>query len=445
MPDDRPGRLGKFRPLWLAEAAVAVMLAFALTRAAGWRVPGVELTIVPVVVAGALFGFWVGAGAGLVAALAVLAEHGARAGDLLAVGANREAVPAAVTVWVCGAVVGFIGDTHRVALRRERSRAEDAEARMVSLSAQHGVVVEAKEALDRRVVGQVQTVSRMYEAAKALEVLDTDSILPATARLVAQFLEAEAVSIYTLEGFRLTLVASVGELPGRATTLTVDEGPLGTAVRTGSPAGVRAKYDYDRSRVLVAAPLKRPDGQVRAAIAVEKLPFAQLTPATTQLLELVADWAGRALANSEAYTQAQAASAMHPVTGVLRVKPLLERLHQEWAIARRYGLPLSVVLVRRAALLDEPAGRRAEAAVPVVQALKKLVRDVDLVGHYRTDDSFLLVLPQTDAAGGQLLADKLHERLQGLLVFAVANGPEFATPEAALQYLQVMGFDLQEV
>lgn len=443
MPE-RP-RQGGFRVRWVLEAALAVGVVLGVTRLAGWRVPGFELVVVPVAIAGAMFGFWGGAGAGFVAAVALLAEHGARAGDLLAVAADRSAVPTAVAIWALGAAVGFVADWHRVRADRERVRADEAESRLAVLKDQHGVVVAAKETLDRRVVGQVQTVSSMYEAAKELEVLDAESILPATARLVARFLEAEAVSIYVLEGYRLRLVTSVGEVAGRATTLTVDEGPVGQAVRTGAAAGVSSKYDFQRSHVLVAAPLKHPDGHVRAAIAVEKLPFAHLTPATTQLLELLADWAGRALANSEAYAEAQEASIVHPVTGVYRSKSLLERLGQEWAIARRYALPLSLVIVRRPALLDEPAAQRAQAAMPVVQALQHLVRDVDLVGHYRTDDSFLLVLPLTDAAGAQVLVDRLNQRMAGLLVFAAANGPEFPTPEAALQYLQVMAFDLQEV
>ncbi|MNR87130.1 hypothetical protein D3C72_179920 [compost metagenome] len=429
----------------ILESAALIALAWGATHGLGWRLPGLDLMAMAVALAGARFGFIAGAGAGLAAAALRLWESGLPPASLLSLSADRGIVPEAMAFFLLGSVLGLVGDAQLRARVPVRERAEALEGQLNSLSERHEVLVSAKEHLDRRIVGQVQSISSLYEAAKELEVLDPDAVLPATLRLIQRFLGAEAASAYQLEGYRLTLTASVGEHAERPRMLVVDDGPVGTAVRTGKTTGIHRKEDYARAKAFLVAPIRRPDGQIRGVLTVERIAFAALTPSATQLLDLIADWTSRALSNSEAYAHSQEQQAVHPVTSVHRLTYGLDRLEQEWAIAKRYDLPLSAILIRQPALLDEPPTERPLMALPLVLTLKRLIRGVDMLSHFRTDDSFLVVLPMTGQEGAQVLAERISGEVPGLVVAVGANDdPDCATSELMLQMMQVMAFDLEE-
>lgn len=427
------------------ESAALIALAWGVSHGLGWRLPGIELMALAVALAGARFGFLTGAGAGLAAAALRLYESDLPPAALLSLSAERLVIPEAMAYFLLGSVIGMIGDAHLRARARAQERTMELEGQLKSLSERHEVLVAAKEHLDRRIVGQVQSISSLYEAAKELEVLDPDAVLPATLRLIQRFLGAEAVSAYQLEGYRLSLAASVGEHPERPRVLVVDDGPVGTAVRSGKTTGIHRKEDYARAKAFLVAPIRRPDGQVRGILTVERIAFAALTPSATQLLDLIADWTSRALSNSEAYAQSQEQQMVHPVTSIHRLAYGLDRLEQEWAIAKRYDLPLSAILIRQPALLDEPPAQRPLLALPLVLTLKRLIRSVDMLAHFRTDDSFLLLLPMTRTDGAEVLASRITEEVPGLVVSVGSNeDPDCATSELMLQMMQVLAFDLEE-
>jgi PleD family two-component response regulator len=163
------------------------------------------------------------------------------------------------------------------------------------------------------------------------------------------------------------------------------------------------------------------------------------------MLSLFADWASRALANSEAYVEAQELQRDHPVTGLHRTQPLMDRVYQEWAAARRYKLALSVILVREPGLASaDPAAWEAGAS-ELAKKLLASVRNIDVVGHYRTRDTFLMVLPVTPLAGARVLAGRIEASLGGAIVAVASNEEGHADAEAMLQALQQEAFAPREV
>jgi hypothetical protein len=175
-------------------------------------------------------------------------------------------------------------------------------------------------------------------------------------------------------------------------------------------------------------------------VAIERLPFHQLTPATRQMLALLADWASRALAKSEVYQEAEEQRRDHPVTRAHRFGFVDERLAQEWNAARRYELPLSVLLVRHPGL-DSAEGQAWEDGImPIVTLLKSRLRNVDVLGHYRTPGAFLLILPVTPADGAKVLLGRLKEALPECLLAVGSNKDGHANAEAMLQAMQAVTY-----
>ncbi|HEY9724775.1 MAG TPA: GAF domain-containing protein, partial [Oscillatoriaceae cyanobacterium] len=283
-----------------------------------------------------------------------------------------------------------------------------------------------------------QTIASLYESARELESLVPQQIPPAMLRLLARFLEIEAASVYLLEGDRLVLAAAQGEAE-RALSLGADH-PLYTVAVRHEPLAVTREEDHARAGVYLAAPLVHADGRPRGVVAIERLPFRQLTPATRQMLALLADWASRSLANSETYQEAQEQQRDHPVTRIRRVAYMNDRLAQEWSAARRYELPLSVVLVRHPGLDTAEGAAWEQGAVAVANVLKSRLRNVDVLGHHRSRGSFLLVLPVTPIEGARILTSRLAEALPDCLLAVGGNQEGHADAESLLQALQSVVF-----
>lgn len=431
-------RTGQGLRPWV-EAAVGLLVAWALSRYAHFHLPGLDLLLGVVALVAARFGYAVGVGTGLAAAILSLTAAGAHPASFLQAFADRTPLLAACSYPVMGVLVGLVGDLPRTRAQRAEGELSRVRENFQQLQERFRVLLEAKEAVDRRIVGQVQTVASLYEAARELETLVPQQIPPAILRLLVRFLEVEAAAFYALENGRLVLVEAVGARADRATTLGLDT-VLGRVATLRQNLAVTHQAEREEAGCLLAAPLLTPDGRGRGVIAIEQLPFRQLTPATAQMLGLLADWASRALANSEAFTRAQELQRDHPVTGLRRVHYMDDRLHDEWAAARRYKLPLSVIMVHDAALETADEASWAARAEALASELKRRVRNIDVGGHYRTRGSFLMILPVTPLEGAKVLAGRLAEALPGTAVAAGSNEEGAPDPEALLQSLQAQVF-----
>ena len=102
------------------------------------------------------------------------------------------------------------------------------------------------------------------------------------------------------------------------------------------------------------------------------------------------------------------------LTGLANVRAFRGRLEDEVRRARRYGTPLTCIMADMDHLkpvndeLGHAAGDRAISAVADV--IRAELRTTDLGARYGGDE-FVLLLPHTTAAEGQVLADRLCARL----------------------------------
>lgn len=393
--------------LWaVAEAAVGLAAAWAIVLIWGRPAPAIDAPALVVALMAARYGYARGVATGLAASAIALLLAGVGPGGLFGIFAERAQLAAALVYPLIGVAVGLVGDIPRNALRLANEEVERLTANLAQATARYDVVLAAKEAVDRRVVGQVQTLASLYEAARELESLDPRQVPPAIARLLARFIEAEAVAVYVGEGAEPPLAAAVGEHPRRAERVEL------AAVIAAEADGAAPEAD---GAWLMAAALRTPEGAPRGAIVVERLPFRQHTAGTRQMLALVADWASRALAHSEAYAAAREAQRDHPVTGIRQGRYMEDRLIAERSAARRYSLALSLVMLRCPALTalspDDPAW--GDLAKPIASELKRRVRTNDVAGHFRAEDCFLLILPCTPGEGARVLAARIEEALPG--------------------------------
>ncbi len=98
---------------------------------------------------------------------------------------------------------------------------------------------------------------------------------------------------------------------------------------------------------------------------------------------------------------------------------ILHLMKNEFARARRHGIPLGIVLIQvdRLAQLADLHGAELRGAVKqaVAQVVREKTRGSDLIGA-TSDDRYLLVLPHTDHEHTRLVAERLHHVFQDVEV-----------------------------
>lgn len=102
------------------------------------------------------------------------------------------------------------------------------------------------------------------------------------------------------------------------------------------------------------------------------------------------------------------------LTGVYNRRRFTEVLKREWAVARRYKHPLSLLLldIDRFKLVNDTDGHGAgdEVLKKVAEIIGSSIREVDVCARYGGDE-FVLLLPHTHAENATVVATRVREKL----------------------------------
>ena len=152
-------------------------------------------------------------------------------------------------------------------------------------------------------------------------------------------------------------------------------------------------------------------------------------PDDVELLRLMAEWVGgeierenaRAALTEQQRELLQANGKLESLAthdGLTEAKnrrAFNEKLAEEWSRAQRYATPLSLVLfdVDKFKSYNDSFGHQAgdEVLKILARTVMGLVRVTDFFARYGGEE-FVLILPNTDAEGAYILAERLRERVE---------------------------------
>jgi diguanylate cyclase (GGDEF)-like protein/PAS domain S-box-containing protein len=206
-------------------------------------------------------------------------------------------------------------------------------------------------------------------------------------------------------------------------------------VGTSSLAGVHAE-DLPQVELTVAALqsgeveeakiIHRAPHRVKGEIWIESSLRATKNPDTSEVDGVVAISRDITERKNLEYELA-ALATLDGLTGIANRRHFDERLHDEWARARRDGTPLSLLMidVDHFKKFNDQYGHQAgdRCLQSVAQALAVLARrPADLAARYGGEE-FVFMMADTDAAGCAQVGNRIREAVQELSVVHASNPP----------------------
>jgi polysaccharide biosynthesis protein PelD len=214
-------------------------------------------------------------------------------------------------LWLIAAVVlGGIRDGHKRrsdALREELAGTRE-ETRAIAEAYERLFL--AKSELEARVAGQVRTIPKIYNAARAIERKDTSEVLMGVAPLMRSVLGPTKFSLFLLNGRTLEAAASAGWTAEDRFVREFDSSSaLFRAVVGGRQTLIGVNPEHEavlRGEGMLAGPLVSEEtGKVIGMLKVEEIPFVELNPSTVQNFRVACDWVGQAFDTAQSFARLQ--------------------------------------------------------------------------------------------------------------------------------------------
>ncbi len=323
-----------------------------------------------------------------------------------------------------------------VADRLEPAPFEDADERLlVTLAAEvlracaaERLMIDMKRARDEQ--GRFfDALERLNRVTKPVEVFDT---VLEVARGLVDF-DFGAVTVVDEEDgrsvHRVARVTGAGEGRGALAgiELPADKGIAASVLRLGSSLPAKG---FDVARAQVLDPATRLKGI--SSLKVVPLRTAEEVLGTVVLgagrehafgddvvrqLEVVAMQAAESIYRARLFQKTERLATTDGLTGLTNHRTFQVRLDEQLAQAQRYGKKLSLILcdIDHFKLVNDTHGHPIGDVVlrAVAATLQKEARATDVVARYGGEE-FAVVMPETDAAGAIVIAERIRERVKAL-------------------------------
>jgi len=302
----------------------------------------------------------------------------------------------------------------------------------------------------------VKTANSILEPKKVIELI--------MAR-IQELIPSDAWSMLMVDEERgeLTFELALGEKAKDVSgfRVKIGEGIAGWVAETGKPTIVNdvakdprfsGKFDAEtqfRTRSILCAPLIS-RGRTIGVVEIINRKGGRFTRADLEMLLTLVDPCAIAIENAILFQKAEQLTITDDLTKLFNSRYLNLYIGREIKRCKRHGVPLSVIFLDLDGFkgVNDQYGHLAGSRTlsEVGQILLQAVRESDVLARYGGDE-FVVVLPETPAAGALVIAERIRKAIEGHTFlatqglkarisasFGVSSYPEHAlTPEGLIQ------------
>ena len=302
---------------------------------------------------------------------------------------------------------------------RERDFTEEERQIAWALGEQARLAMRNAQLLRRLEQQNVQLSSLLASTRAITSSVVLDDVLEAVARTAARALDCQQCQIqeYDRTANAVTVVAMYSAIRDPLAfeslhqTYSLEEDPEELAIITGklpveqsasdpgaTPGAVEAFEKYG-DKAYLNVPLVFNDEPIGLLVLIESQRERRFTPEETELAQALAEQAAVAIEHARLYSSKEQQAITDGLTGLYNHRYFYERLGQEVARARRYGTPVSLLMIDIddfKAFNDAHGHVAGDAVLRKVGAIlsAELRKDVDIAARYGGEE-FAVILPNT--------------------------------------------------
>jgi diguanylate cyclase (GGDEF)-like protein len=235
-------------------------------------------------------------------------------------------------------------------------------------------------------------------------------------------IEADARDLETLYELGLRHHKSPGRLDQQVRRVVVDaagQTPVALAFRSGATIMGQGKDDAGglfHATTAIAAPLRDYHGVSGVLYADNSFTAERIDPVALQVFSMVADQAGRAIANARRFEEVAGAARTDALTGLRHHGAFMTDLGLEVEAALAGGRPLGLCMIDLDGFkqVNDRLGHLAGDALlaGLASRMRGVVRGGEGVYRYGGDE-FAVLVPGADRAAAALVGARLHAAISG--------------------------------
>jgi diguanylate cyclase (GGDEF)-like protein len=264
---------------------------------------------------------------------------------------------------------------------------------------------------------------RLIEMSDLLQVSQTQGeALEIIARCMADLLQVRTGAIFTLNAAREVVASAVfGEMPAADRQFALEDCwalRRGKLHRCGAgEEGARCRHVSEVQLASLCVPVMAQGEMIGILHVRDSAGQEAVARDQAQLLEMIAERAGLALANLRLREELQDQATRDPLTGLYNRRHMQEMLSREERRARRQDKPLGIIMldVDHFKQINDRYGHEAGDRVlqAIAEELRQQVRSWDIACRYGGEE-FTIVMPETGLAACSLRAEELRRAVERL-------------------------------
>lgn len=311
--------------------------------------------------------------------------------------------------------VGGLADRNRRRIRNLRLVVANQAEALISKGEQLASLEKSQAELLNRLAERQTSTATLHEVYRRLADEDLGRLPSAVVDVVAECIGAEQCSLYLVEGGQLSLAIAKGwpSIPEEARNLSLGEDLLSLAVREKRLRTLqefpleRLRYDGLEAgflRLMAAPILHAGSGAVLGVLSVESLPFSLFNRSSAQLLETIAELAGKSLTAAVSPTAA---------SGEWLSREFFRRRLRAELTAQSKGTRahFSYISLRLTSLGKTPRALRPLVERGLRLVLQSIFQPEDVRGYWENDVLGIILLG-ADPGVAQRLSQELQKELQ---------------------------------
>ncbi|MFQ5674382.1 MAG: diguanylate cyclase domain-containing protein [bacterium] len=344
-----------------------------------------------------------------------------------------------------GWVLGEIRGLYKKKYARLEEKHQELSKNFQDLELMHTTVTHSKQELEKRIAFQTTTMLDLLERLNKMELLKIEQIYAKSLELLEEHLRVTCSSIYLIDHNRLKLQIRRGDslrsvLPEEA---EFTHGMMGQVITSKKAVCINeVNFEdnpeaWDKSDLIMSAPISRKDGAVLGVINVESIPFFDFTANTMQVFEMLCHLISTVVDKAIQFNSLKDRNVADEITGAYNYLYFQKRLAYEVARAKRFNTALSLVLLQIRKFGKMAEAERRNVLLVLHGLFNNVLRQTDIIFKYRQEDTFAIIFPCQISAKAETIMTRLMNEIDKYGLKPFSDRDEKLSLKYGLSSLQI--------